>query len=305
MRNDKICTFAALLSLTFIACGEEISHTELVADLGKNHIVHTLGGQRPAFLVLPAGHDPETPIPLVLSLHGFTSHSAQHDRYFGLSKRVNADRFALIMANGTRDPDGKRFWNATDFCCDLHNTQVDDVKYLSGLLEEAATHIAVERIFALGHSNGGFMSYRLACEGIPGLAAIASLAGTSFSDPSRCAFASPVSVLQIHGTNDKVVAYDGSTGENEYAGAEEVALRWAALARCDLTDPETLPPLDLEQKLDGPETVRTRYRTGCRNDVTIELWTIEQGAHVPHFAPDFGQRLLEWLFNASRTDTLS
>ena len=98
------------------------------------------------------------------------------------------------------------------------------------------------------------MSYRLACEGIPGLVAIASLAGTSFSDPSRCAFASPVSVLQIHGTADEVVAYDGSTGEQEYAGAEEVALRWAALARCDLTDPETLPPLDLDQGIDGPET---------------------------------------------------
>ena len=100
------------------------------------------------------------------------------------------------------------------------------------------------------------MSYRLACEGIPGLAAIASLAGTSFSDPSHCAFASPVSVLQIHGTADEVVAYDGSTGEHEYAGAEEVALRWAALARCDLTDPETLPPLDLDQGTrrprDGP-----------------------------------------------------
>ena len=305
MRNDKICILAALLSLILFACGEETSHTEQVADLSKNHIVHTLGDERPAFLVLPADHDPETPIPLVLSLHGFTSHLAQHDRYFGLSKRVNADRFALIMANGTRDPDGKRFWNATDFCCDLHNTQVDDVKYLSGLLEEAATHIAVERIFALGHSNGGFMSYRLACEGIPDLVAIASLAGTSFSDPSRCAFASPVSVLQIHGTADKTVAYDGSTGEHEYAGAEEVALRWAALARCDLTDPETLPPLDLEQKLDGPETVRTRYRTGCRHDVTIELWTIEQGSHVPHFAPDFGQHLLEWLFSDSRADTLS
>ena len=197
---------------------------------------------------------------------------------------VNDDRFALIMANGTLDPDGKRFWNATDFCCDLHNTQVDDVKYLAGLLEEAATHIAVEHIFALGHSNGGFMSYRLACEGIPGLVAIASLAGTSFSDPSRCAFASPVSVLQIHGTADKVVAYDGSTGEQDYAGAEEVALRWAALARCDLTDPETLPSLDLDQGIDGPETVRTRYQTGCRHDVTIELWTIEQGSHVPNFA---------------------
>ena len=126
MRKNKICIFAALLSLTLVACGE-ISHTELVADLSKDHTVHTLGGQRPALLVLPTDPDPETPIPLVLSLHGFTSHSAQHDRYFGLSQRVNDDRFALIMANGTRDPDGNRFWNATDFCCDLHNTQVDDV----------------------------------------------------------------------------------------------------------------------------------------------------------------------------------
>ncbi len=304
MQNNKICTFAALLSLTLVACSE-ISHTELVADLSKDHIVHTLGGQRPALLVLPADHNPETLTPLVLSLHGFTSHSADHDRYFGLSQRVNIERFALIMANGTRDPDGHRFWNATDFCCDLHNAQVDDVQYLSGLLKEASAHIAVERIFILGHSNGGFMSYRLACEGIRGLVAIASLAGTSFSDPSRCASASPVSVLQIHGTGDEVVAYDGSTGEQEYAGAEEAALRWAALARCDLTDPETLPPLDLDQNLDGPETVRTRYRTGCRNDVTIELWTMEQGSHVPHFAPGFGQRLLEWLFSDSRADTLS
>ena len=296
--------FAILSSLIFAACGE-ISHAELIASLSENHLVHTLGGERPALLVLPADHDPEAPLPLVLSLHGFTSHSAEHDRYFGLSKRVNADRFALIMANGTHDPDGQRFWNATDFCCDLHNTQVDDVQYLSGLLEEAAVHIAVERVFVLGHSNGGFMSYRLACEGIPRLVAIASLAGTSFSDPSRCAFASPVSVLQIHGTADRVIAYDGSTGEQEYAGAEEVALRWAALARCDLTEPETLPPLDLDQDLDGPETARTRYRTGCRNDTTIELWTMVQGAHVPHLAPDFGQRLLEWLFSGSRADTLS
>ena len=296
--------FSTLLSLVFVACGE-MPLNDLIDNLTQNHLVHTLGGERPALLVLPADHDPETPLPLVLSLHGFTSHSAEHDRYFGLSKRVNTDRFALIMANGTHDPDGQRFWNATDFRCDLHNTQVDDVQSLSGLLEEAAAHIAVERVFVLGHSNGGFMSYRLACEGIPRLVAIASLAGTSFSDPSHCAFASPVSVLQIHGTADRVIAYDGSTGEQEYAGAEEVALRWAALARCDLTEPETLPPLDLDQDLNGPETARTRYRTGCRNDATIELWTMVQGAHVPHLAPDFGQRLLEWLFSGSRADTLS
>ena len=174
MRNDKICTFAALLSLTFIACGEEISHTELVADLGKNHIVHTLGGRTPGFLGPPSRSRSRDTHSTRAQPTRFTSHSAQHDRYFGLSKRVNADRFALIMANGTRDPMANASGTPRDFCCDLHNTQVDDVKYLSGLLKEATTHIAVERIFALGHSNGGFMSYRLACEDIPDLVAIAA-----------------------------------------------------------------------------------------------------------------------------------
>ena len=89
MRKNKICILAALLSLILVACDKEISHTELIADLSKDHIVHTLGGERPSLLVLPADHDPKTPIPLVLSLHGFTGHSVQHDRYFGLSKRVN------------------------------------------------------------------------------------------------------------------------------------------------------------------------------------------------------------------------
>ena len=110
----------------------------------QDHTVHTLGGQRPALLVLPTDHDPRDAYSArAQPARASPAIRLSHDRYFGLSQRVNDDRFALIMANGTRDPDGNRFWNATDFCCDLHNTQVDDVQYLSGLLEEAATHIAV------------------------------------------------------------------------------------------------------------------------------------------------------------------
>ena len=306
MRKHKICIFTALLSLTLAACGKEISHTKLIANLSRNHIVHTLGGERPALLVLPADHDPKTPIPLVLSLHGFTSDSAQHDRYFGLSKRVNVDRFALIMANGTRDPDDNRFWNATDFCCDLHNTQVDDVQYLSRLLEEAATHIAVERIFAFGSLQRRLYVLPPRLRRHSGI--------SRHCQPRRHFLSATPPVAPSH-PRSQCCKFTAQPTRSSPTTAARVKMSTPAQKKSRCAGPHSPAATSPIQKpfprststkvLDGPETVRTRYRTGCRHDVTIELWTMEQGSHVPHFAPDFGQRLLEWLFNASRADTLS
>ena len=77
------------------------------------------------------------------------------------------------------------FWNATDACCDFGNTGVDDVGYLRGVIEEIARRFAVDRkrVYLIGHSNGGFMAYRMACESADLIAGIASLAGTTFSGP--------------------------------------------------------------------------------------------------------------------------
>ena len=104
------------------------------------------------------------------------------DSYFGLSPLVNSHNFALILPNGTRDEEGKRFWNATDLCCGATDSKPDDVAYLTGLVEEAAGRANIDRTFAAGLSNGAFMSYRLACESLPGLTAIVAVGGSSFSD---------------------------------------------------------------------------------------------------------------------------
>ena len=75
-------------------------------------------------------------LPLVLSLHGYCSHFMEQDDYFGLSELMGEYDFALLLANGTRDDEGNRFWNATDFCCGVSESKPDDAGYLKALMEE-------------------------------------------------------------------------------------------------------------------------------------------------------------------------
>ena len=227
------------VAVTFLVVYAEPTYEEAAQDLTEEGLtVHTIGGDRPALLVLPSGYDPQTPLPLVLSLHGFTSHYMSQDSYFGLSPLVNSHNFALILPNGTKDDGGKRFWNATDFCCGITDSKPDDVAYLTSLVEEAAGYANIDRILAAGMSNGASMSYCLACENLPGLTAIIAVAGSFYSDPARCASARPVSILHIHGADDSVIKIGGGSnpdiGEGTYPAVGELVGRWAERAGCDL-----------------------------------------------------------------------
>ncbi len=262
-------------------------------------VVHTIGGSRPATLALPAGHDPQTPIPLLLALHGYSGYASMMDDFFGIPSRVNTKAFALILADGTPDDDGNRFWNATGFCCGRTEAKPDDVAYISGLVEEAKTFATIDRTYLMGYSNGGFMSYRLACESLPGLAGIASVAGSSFDDPAHCDGATPVSVLQVHGDEDDVIKIDGGLnpdlGPGSHPAASELVARWAKRAGCDMPA-ESLPAIGVSRFGSGTETTVTRYRDGCRDGVTIELWTVAGASHFIITKGDFVDRVLDWLF---------
>ncbi len=261
-----------------------------------------LGGERTARLQFPPGTEGEA-IPLVLSLHGYSGEADAHDWYFGLSERILEYRFALITPQGTADSRGNAFWNATDGCCNFEGSDVDDSAWLRGLVAEAREIVDVSGVYVTGYSNGGFMAYRLACDGLDGLVAIASLAGSSFGDPERCADAAPISILQIHGTADLDIPYDGTLQYvGGYPGAEELVERWAERAGCDLAQSTELPRVDLEDVLEGAETTVRQHREGCSDGITVELWTLEGADHYPFFTDDWPDHLLAWLFDESRTD---
>jgi polyhydroxybutyrate depolymerase len=258
-------------------------------------------------LYLPSSPDPGTSLPLVVSLHGYTGNGTSHENYFNLRSRIDERQFMLCVPNGLTNSQGERFWNATDFCCDFEGQNPDDSGYLRTLIETIiADHsVDMDSIHVVGHSNGGFMSYRMACENADLVASIASLAGATFSDASDCSPDEPVHVLQIHGTNDTVIAYDGSCIPFFacYPGALGSIMLWSGYNQCS-GDMETRTNLDLDGSISGAETSRTLITEGCSEHGACELWAINGGSHGPSFNSNFSRELVDWLLEHRRSSTV-
>ena len=184
---------------------------------GLVHYVNHPGRGDLTVLVTPQEFtDGETP--LIVSLHGFGGDSADHSAYVPLHERVNTDGFALLLPNGILNAEGSRFWNPTDECCEGGKSGEDDVAYLTELVAEAQRIMDFGPVYFFGYSNGGFMAHHMACKGLPGLRAVASLAGTSYVEDAACDGSSAVSVLHIHGTDDGVILFDGDDSEPDPKG---------------------------------------------------------------------------------------
>ncbi|QDV09748.1 Alpha/beta hydrolase family protein [Planctomycetes bacterium Poly30] len=262
-------------------------------------------GRGPLTVSLPAGYDPAQPIPLIVLLHGYGASGAVQESYMRFTPIQDQYGFAFCAPDGTQNGLGQRFWNATDACCNFQGSNVDDSAYLRSLIEaiEAAVEIDPRSIHLVGHSNGGFMSYRMACEHADKIASIASLAGATFQDPADCTGMGPVHVLQIHGTSDGTIGYGGgSIGGNSYPGALETAQLWATRNGCGLTVETETQALNLDSSLAGKETTRTRFSGDCAIGGTVELWTINGGSHTPNLSPFFARRVVEHLLARPKAD---
>jgi polyhydroxybutyrate depolymerase len=254
---------------------------------------------RRARLVAP--EDVTAPAPLLVVLHGYSGNPDQNDAYLGATAQAATRGLYVLLPEGTKEPSGKRFWDATAACCNFTGTPVDDVEYLADLIEQAVAErpIDPDRVYVLGHSNGGFMAYRLACDRADLVTAIASLAGADAPTAEECQPSRPVSVLELHGTADRVIRYDGGDITAPYPGAMETVARWAERAACT-ADPVPRPSIDLELGLAGDETTVVAYE-GCEDGVDVQLDTITGGAHTPNVdRARVGTDVLDWLLDHTR-----
>jgi len=245
----------------------------------------------------PLDYDDTQQYPLIVLLHGFGSSPAVVESYFGLESLADTYDFLYVAPGGTPDTNGTLYWNATDACCDFDGAGTDHSTALLQLVQHVQDTYSVDpaRIYFVGHSNGGFMSYRMACDHADVVAAVVSLAGATWSDPTRCAPSAPVSVLQIHGTADTTITYaDGVFGGRAHPGALATAAAWASYDGCDVATTTTPAALDLDSLIPDAETSRTAF-AGCPVGVAVELWSIEGGSHGPAASPAFTPSLIEFL----------
>ena len=269
-----------------------------ITDAGP-YVPDPLVVARPFSTVVPVGYTRGTPTPLVVLLHGYTATAAAQDAYFRLSALAQQRTFLLALPDGTIDSTGQHFWNATDACCGFGQT-VDDVAYVTAVIHDLQARYSVDpkRVFLVGHSNGAFMSHRLACDRSEFIAGIVSLAGAVWADPARCTPSGPVNVLQVHGTLDPVIAYNGGValaGQPPFPGAETTVATWAAKNQCTGATRQSIGgDLDLVTDLLGSETQREAFN-GCPNGAAAELWRIRGAGHVPVFNADWANTLYTWL----------
>lgn len=260
-------------------------------------------------LTVPVGYDASSPAPLIILLHGYGANAgAEQNAYMKFSILANDYGFLFIAPNGQKEAQGNQswFWNASDACCNFRGSQVSDVDYLMTLINNIKSQYSVDnnRVYLIGHSNGGFMSYRTAYENSGSIAAIASLtgAGATLAGPAP---ENPVHVLHIHGTDDGAIAYKGGELQgNSYPGAVETVERWAEYNGCD-TQGSEVAHLDLDRRLPGLDSIVVRYDKGCRAGGSSELWTITDGAHIPALSDSFSTTVVEWLMAHPKIGSIS
>lgn len=249
-------------------------------------------GARPlASLRVPRSYDPQKPSPLLLVLHGYGSTGAEHAAMFDLGDLPERERIVIAAPDGTLDSAGARFWNAVPSCCDFEAKGIDDVAYLRGLVTDlrAKYNIDPKRIYAVGHSNGGAMALRLACDEASTFAAVVDLAGPFYADgAASCHPSEPVSVRIMHGTRDAVVPFDGGlvpvrvhpkAGRFPTSSARGKADTFAKLDGCAQAT-VSKPALDFDLARTGAETDVLAFE-GCKNGSAVELWSMNGVGHAP------------------------
>jgi polyhydroxybutyrate depolymerase len=283
---------AVVLVLVLAACGGEGE------EPGPRP--QTFGGDRPSDLKAPPTLTEGKLYPLVLVLHGFGANGFAESAYLGTSNLPAAGDAFVIAPDGTTDSMGRQFWNADPACCDFDGKNPDDVAYLGGLIDDVVDSwpIDPDQVFVLGHSNGGFMAYRLACERADVIAAIGSLAGLASTDPAMCQPARPVNVLQIHGTADAVVPYAGG-GTFGNVGAVSSVTQWATHNACGTTRADGAV-VDLDTSVVGSET-HPHTTTGCPANGAVDLWELQGSGHIPSWGPAFTPAVMQWFADHSRS----
>jgi polyhydroxybutyrate depolymerase len=223
------------------------------------------GLMRTAEVHVPSSYDPTAGMPLVLDFHGFSSNGTEEALLSLMNTKADSAGFISIHPEGTDSS-----WNA-GACCGLAVTNmVDDIGFVTDLLDYAASKLCVDphRIFVTGMSNGGFISNRIGCELADRVAAIAPVAGVD--GMPTCMPSRPMPIIHFHGTADPLVPWNGDAAEGFIAVPDDFA-GWAMRDNCTDAMPATT-------FTNGDSSCASYLH--CDGGAQVTLCTVQNGGHT-------------------------
>ena len=236
------------------------------------------GLQRTVLLHIPEGTPANAP--LIIVIHGYSSQAASIASYSGFKELADQEKFIVAFPQGTVDAEGYTFFNVG--YAFHEDVTVNDLGFIQYLVELIQTDhgASKEHVFATGMSNGGDMSFYLACEASEHFAAFAPVAGTMLQHIYQdCSPQEPRPIMAVNGTADDVTYYNGDLenrdGWGVYLDMATIVDLWRGLGELNQTEESQLPDLDAT---DGSTVSRTRYySTEHRREFL--LYRVENGGH--------------------------
>ncbi|MBI4019835.1 MAG: hypothetical protein HY367_00770 [Candidatus Aenigmarchaeota archaeon] len=234
---------------------------------------------------VPPSYDRSTKTAVVIYIHGGGGSSAgsKNDGLYDYSDKYG---FILLSPAGTGAlGDRLLVWNLgpslINGTIQTHSNyaserDIDDIGFLSKMIGDAKSRFNADgnRIYATGISQGGMMSYRLACELSDKIAAVAPVASPAV--PMDCSPSRPVPVMHIHGTADPCAPFNGGSGgclgteKDSFQSAQEMVNVWLSIDNC-------LPESSVTYQK-GDATCMTYSQ--CKEGAEVAFCAVEGMGHV-------------------------
>jgi polyhydroxybutyrate depolymerase len=227
---------------------------------------------REYILYVPENYSADEAVPLLINYHGYTASALIQVAFGDFRPIADTSGFLVVHPQGTLDNFGNTHWNVG-----IGNSDVDDVGFTVALIDSlsAAYNIDQKRVYAAGMSNGGFMSYKLGCELHDRIAAIASVTGSMRKElMDNCSPAPPVPVMEIHGTADPTVPFEGGFLTESIP---DVLAHWVEVNSCN-PDPTITDVPDTDPN-DG-STVEHHVWPDGEEGASVELFKVIGGGHT-------------------------
>ena len=273
--------FLILFAVIFFSCSKNVLKNEGINFDELNYpfefSMYHDGLKRQYTVYKPENLDDDAPI--VFVLHGYTSNSKNIMNYSKMNEIAEKNKFLVCYPQGSINIYTSRtHWNANL----KEMSSINDSNFISELVKKLQSdfNLNSKNIFACGMSNGGFMSYTLACEKSDIFRAIASVTGTmSGYDWNNCQD-SKVPIFQLSGTADRVVPMDGSMSwSGGWGGAPEISKVidfWSNKNECKEVEIYNIPDIN---KSDN-SNVKFEKRKNCYKNKQVWFYTVYGGGHT-------------------------
>ena len=269
--------------------------TESCVQYGSNTKKCTLTHkalERYYIIYVPESGVSEASMPVLFALHGYGSTAEIHKNYTNYQPLAETSKFIVIYPQGSYFQGtftSGNHWNVGSWTA---GSTADDVDFINEVIDLVSKKESINqnRIYSSGMSNGGFMSYHLACNLSSRIAAIASVTGSMSKETlENCSPSHPTPILQIHGALDVTVPFNGDSTIN-MESIDNVFNYWTTYNSCD-----PIPSLIVTDYVDF--SVDYQKYNNCLNNVKVELYKISSMGHTWPGKNNYGISATEEVWN--------